>query len=142
MEPPAAPVALAPLAASTSCLADRSPVEPLALRSEAEEAEEEDDEDEDDDEEEEDEEEEEEEEDDAKEAFYEARNGNESDELEQAFQSALTLDVQVNVSEVAEDSPKGGLVKDNPEREREREQEELQLQGACGLSKPSSNHSK
>lgn len=119
-------------------------MEPLTLRSEAEEGEEEDDEDEDDDDEEEEEEEdeEEEEEDDAKEAFYEARNGNESDELEQAFQSALTLDVQVNVSEVPEDSPKGGPSRDEPEPEPEPGQEELQLQGACGLSKPSSNHSK
>ncbi|KAL7745323.1 hypothetical protein ACLKA6_015344 [Drosophila palustris] len=37
--------------------------------------------------------------DDAKDAYYEARNGNESDELETAFQSSLTLasDVRVNI---------------------------------------------
>ncbi|KAH8356204.1 hypothetical protein KR200_006948 [Drosophila serrata] len=100
MEPPAAPVALTPLAASSSCrLSDRagpaSDSIALTLGAEEEEDEEEEEEEEDDDEE------------DAKEAFYEARNGNESDELEQAFQSALTLanDVQVSVSEVEEQQP-------------------------------------
>jgi len=52
-----------------------------------------DDDDDDDDDEEED------EDDDTKDAYYEARNGNESDELETAFQSSLTLasDVRVNI---------------------------------------------
>ncbi|EDW65245.2 E3 ubiquitin-protein ligase HECW2 isoform X1 [Drosophila virilis] len=44
--------------------------------------------------------------DDAKDAYFEARNGNESDELETAFQSALTLasDVRVNVSDADADA--------------------------------------
>ncbi|XP_032582305.1 E3 ubiquitin-protein ligase HECW2 isoform X1 [Drosophila sechellia] len=125
MEPPAAPVPLQPLAASSAFLADRSPVDPIAVRLlQQEEQAEEDDEEEDDD-------------DDPKdeEAFYEARNGNESDELEQAFQSALTLtnDVQVSVSEVEEQEPPLASRNQDVAEEEERQQ---QL-GACALSQPS-----
>lgn len=128
MEPPAAPVALTPLAASSSCrLADRvgPAADPLALTLGEEEDEEE---------EEEEEEEEDDEEDDAKEAFYEARNGNESDELEQAFQSALTLanDVQVNVSEVEEQQPLGL----HQDEEEVRQREPVQP-GSSAITEPS-----
>jgi len=47
-----------------------------------------------------------EDEDEAKDAYYEARNGNESDELETAFQSSLTLaasDVRVNICDADAD---------------------------------------
>lgn len=129
MEPPAAPVPLQPLAASSACLADRSPVDPIAVRLQQEEQAEGDDEEE--------EEEEEDDDDDPKEeeAFYEARNGNESDELEQAFQSALTLtnDVHVSVSEVEEHEPP--LASRNQEvAEVEEQQQQL---GACALPQPS-----
>jgi len=54
MEPPAAPVPLQPLAASSTCLADRSPVDPIAVRLQQEEQAEGDDEEEEEEEEEED----------------------------------------------------------------------------------------